>query len=223
MDSYIPLPKLLIFMVCFFLSFIETPILAETPKEWLKKAEELDKEGFLDEAVEAWKTLPTNKIDPKLITYAHLKMSIIYLKLGQHQKSIDTAKKIVQYHPDNFDAYFNLGNSFSSLKRFSEAIEAYQKTTKLRPKEGLGYVGLGLSLFGNSNSKKAIETLLTANRLFKKKKNISWYRDTRVMVSQIKHFSKFPPSFSNLWLKNNLKVVHDTYEKTVFNSKLYLR
>ena len=60
-------------------------------------------------------------------------------------------------------------------------------------------------------------------KLFKAKRNISWYRDTRVMVAQIKHFAKFPPSFSNLWLKNNLKVVRDTYEKAVFDSKQYLR
>ena len=90
-------------------------------------------------------------------------------------------------------------------------------------REGLGYVGLGLTLFGYRNSEKAIEVLLKANKLFKEKRNISWYRDTRVMVAQIKHFAKFPPSFSNLWLKNNLKVVRDTYEKVVFNSKQYLR
>ena len=88
---------------------------------------------------------------------------------------------------------------------------------------GLGYVGLGLSLFGNNDSKNAIEVLLKANKLFKEKKNISWYRDTRVMIGQIKHFSKFPPSFSNLWLKNNLDLVRNTYEKGVFDSKFYLR
>ena len=42
------------------------------------------------------------------------------------------------------------------------------------------------------------------------------------MVGQIKDFEKYPPHFSNLWLTNNLKVVHDTYEKAVFDPKEYL-
>ena len=65
----------------------------------------------------------------------------------------------------------------------------------MKPKEGLSYVGLGLSLFGNGDSESAIKTLLKANKLFKEKKNISWYRDTRVMIAQVKHFEKFPPPF----------------------------
>ena len=105
---------------------------------------------------------------------------------------------------------------------FSEAIKSYKKTTAVKPKEGLSYVGLGLSLFGNGNSESAIKTLLKANKLFKEKKNISWYGDTRVMIAQVKHFEKFPPHFSNLWLATNLKLVHDTYEKNVFNPKQYL-
>ena len=125
-------------------------------------------------------------------------------------------------HPDSFDAHFSLANSLSAFKNFPDAIKAYQKTITLNPREGLSYVGLGLSLFGNGDSKNAITKLLKANKLFKEKKNISWYRDTRVMIAQIKHFAKFPPHFSNLWLANNLKLIHDTYEKTVFNSKYYL-
>ena len=56
----------------------------------------------------------------------------------------------------------------------------------------------------------------------KAKKNISWYRDTRVMIGQIKHFAKFPPHFSTLWITNNLKLVRDTYENTILDPKQYL-
>ena len=219
-----PRSKLFItFIVCFFLNTLSVSVLAQDPENWLEKAQALDKDGFWDEAIEAWKKIATTNTNSKLTIYARLKLVATYLKLGQFQQSIDTAQALVQLHPNNFDAHFHLANSLSALRRFSEAIEAYTKTTTLKPDEGLGYVGLGLSLFGNSDSKKAIETLLKANKLFKEKRNISWYRDTRVMVAQIKHFAKFPPSFSNLWLKNNLKVVRDTYEKAVFDSKQYLR
>ena len=213
---------LCIFVVC-FLSTSAVPALAQNPEDWLEKAQALDKDGFLDEAAEIWKKLATTDANPNLAMYARLRLGAIYLKLEQFQKSIDTAKAIAQLHPDNFDAHFHLANSLSALRNFSEAIEAYKKTTILKPKEGLGYVGLGLSLFGNGDSKKAIEVLLKANKLFKEKKNISWHRDTRAMVGQIKHFARFPPNFSNLWLKNNLKLVRDIYEKTVFNPKQYLR
>ena len=125
-------------------------------------------------------------------------------------------------HPDNFDAHFSLANSLSAFKNFSEAIKSYKKAIALKPKEGLSYVGLGLSFFGNGDSESAIKALLKANKLFKGKKNISWYRDTRFMIAQVKHFAKFPPHFSNLWVANNLKLVHDTYEKAVFNPKQYL-
>lgn len=212
-----------IFVIYFSLSASEVPVLAQSQQNWLAKAHTLDKDGFWDEAAETWKKLVTTGTNPKLVIYARLRLGATYLKLGQFQQSIDTAQATVQFYPDNFDAYFHLANSLSALRRFSEAIEAYEKTASLKPEEGLGYVGLGLSLFGNSDSKKAIEALLKANKLFKDKRNISWYRDTRVMVAQIKHFAKFPPSFSNLWLKNNLKVVRDTYEKAVFDSKQYLR
>jgi len=215
--------KLFIFVVCCFFTTSGDHVLAQNPENWFEKAQALDRDGFWDEAAEAWEKLTTTNTNSKLAVYARLRLAVTYRKLGQFQQSIDIAQAIVRDHPDNFDAHFHLANSLSALKKFSKAVEAYKTTTTLKPKEGLGYVGLGLSLFGNNDSKKAIEVLLNAKKLFKNKRNISWYRDTRVMVTQIKHFEKFPPSFSNLWLKNNLNVVRDTYEKTVFDSKRYLR
>ena len=212
-----------VFVVGLFLNTAEVPGMAQSQVSWLEKAQVLERDGFWGEAAEAWNKLATIDPNPKLVTYARLRLGTIYLKLGQLQQSIDAAQEVVKSHPDNFDAHFHLANSLSSFQRFSEAIKAYEKTVILKPEEGLGYVGLGLAFFGNSDSKKAIEALLKAKKLFKDKRNISWYRDTRVMVGQIKHFEKFPPSFSNLWLKNNFKVVHDTYEGTVFNAKQYLR
>lgn len=209
-------------IVWLILNAAAIPVSAQSPQEWLEKAQTLDKDGFLDEAVEAWKKLAGTDTNPNHVIYARLMLGNTYLKLGQFQKSIDTTHAITRSHPDNFDAHFYLANSLSTLGKFSEAVEAYKKTTSLKPEEGLGYVGLGLSLFGNRESEKAIEVLLKANKLFKKKRNIPWYRDTRIMIAQIKHFAKFPPSFSDLWLTNTLKVVRDTYEKAVFDPKQYL-
>ena len=211
-----------LFYFLFFFNTLATNVLAISPGELLKKARTLEGNGFLEDAAKSWEELTTVDTSPSFIIYAQLKLGITYLKLKQFQKSIDILKITTMSHPDNFDAHFSLANSLSAFKNFSEAIKSYKKTIALKPKEGLSYVGLGLSLFGNDDSESAIKTLLKANKLFKEKKNISWYRDTRVMIAQVKHFEKFPPHFSNLWLATNLKLVHDTYEKNVFNPKQYL-
>ena len=211
-----------LFYFLFFFNTLATNVLAISPGELLKKAKTLEGNGFLEDAAQSWEELTTVDTSPSFIIYAQLKLGITYLKLKQFEKSIDILKTTTVSHPDNFDAHFSLANSLSAFKNFSEAIKSYKKTTAVKPKEGLSYVGLGLSLFGNGNSESAIKTLLKANKLFKEKKNISWYGDTRVMIAQVKHFEKFPPHFSNLWLATNLKLVHDTYEKAVFNQKQYL-
>ena len=214
--------RLFYFLFFIFFNTLATNVLAISPGELLKKARTLEGNGFLEDAAKSWEELTTVDASPNFIIYAQLKLGITCLKLKQFQKSIDILKITTMSHPDNFDAHFSLANSLSAFKNFSEAIRSYKKTTTLKPKEALSYVGLGLSLFGNGDSESAIKALLKANKSFKEKKNISWHRDTRVMIAQVKHFEKFPPHFSNLWLATNLKLVHDTYEKTLFNPKQYL-
>ena len=211
-----------LFSFLFFFTTLGADALAINPEELLKKARTLEGNGFLEEATQSWEKLTTVDTNLNFVIYAQLKLGITYLKLKQFEKSIDILKTTTVSHPDNFDAHFSLANSLSAFKNFPKAIKSYKKTITLKPKEALSYVGLGLSLFGNGDSESAIKALLKANKSFKEKKNISWHRDTRVMIAQIKHFAKFPPHFSNLWLSNNLKLVHDTYEKAVFNPKQYL-
>ena len=211
-----------LFSFLFFFTTLGADALAINPGELLKKARTLEDNGFLEEATQSWEKLTTVDTNLNFVIYAQLKLGTTYLKLKQFEKSIDILKITTMSHPDNFDAHFSLANSLSAFKNFPEAIKSYKKTITLKPKEALSYVGLGLSLFGNGDSESAIKALLKANKSFKEKKNISWHRDTRVMIAQIKHFAKFPPHFSNLWLSNNLKLVHDTYEKAVFNPKQYL-
>jgi tetratricopeptide (TPR) repeat protein len=211
-----------LFFLLFFFHTLTTEVLAISSEELLKKAHTLEDNGFLEEATKSWKELTVVNTNPNFILYAQLKLGNTYLKLKEFNKSIDVLKLATTSHPNNFDAHFSIANSLSAFKNFSKAIKSYQKAITLYPNEGLTYVGLGLSLFGNGNSENAIKALLEANKLFKKKKNISWHQDTRVMIAQIKHFAKFPPHFSNLWTTNNLKIIHDTYEQSVFNSKQYI-
>ena len=202
---------------------VAAPVLAEPPDHWLKKAQTLDKQGFLDEAAQAWEKLATTDTNKKRVAYARLKLAGTYFKLDQFQQSIDTARSAILVDPESFDAHFHLANFLSGTGKFQEAVDTFRKTVALNPEEGLGYVGLGLCLFANRNPGEAVEVILEAAQLFKKKKNISWHRNTRVMSAQIKHFAQFPPNFSDLWVTNNLKLIRETYERTVFDPKTFLR
>lgn len=193
------------------------PIEAETADELYPKAIRLDKEGFLEEAANTWEQLLKSHPQNPLRTLATLKLSSAYVKLAEPFKAVEMLKKLTRSQPGNFDAQFHLGNALAIITNYPEAIAAFKKTVELRPGEGLGNVALALALFGNRQPDAAIQQLQKAKKIFKKKKNISWYRDARIMVHQIKSFAKYPPEFSDLWLKNNLDLVRGTYEKTVFN------
>lgn len=210
------------FYFLFFLNTLAANAFATSPEELLKKAQTLESNGFVEEATKSWEKLILVDTNRNLVIYSQLKLGMAYLKLKQLKKSIKILEGATLSYPDNFDAHFSFANSLSALNNFPDAIKAYKKTIILKPTEGLSHVGLGLSLFGSSDSEGAIKILLKANKLFKAKKNISWYRDTRVMIGQIKHFAKFPPHFSTLWITNNLKLVRDTYENTILDPKQYL-
>ncbi len=196
-----------------------SPVGAATVDELYQKASHLDKEGFFEEAAQTWEQLLESHPEKRLQTFATLKLSSTYLKLTEPLKAVETLKKLTLSQPDHFDAQFHLGNALAKIKNYSEAIAAFKKTTELRSNEGLGNVGLALAYFGNRQPDDAIQQLRAAKKIFKKKKNISWYRDARIMVQQIKSFAKYPPSFSDLWLANSLELIHNTYEKAVFNQK----
>ena len=86
---------LIILTICFFLSLPEY-LLAKNLGNWLEKAQTLEKDGFWDEAAEAYEKLTKTNSNPKLIIYARLKLGTTYLKLGQFQRSIDTSKLTVK-------------------------------------------------------------------------------------------------------------------------------
>ena len=190
---------------------------AQTATALYQKAAQLEKDGFLEEAAGTWSQVLETQPEKNLETLTRLRLSSTYIKMAEIIKAVEIGKSLVLSQPDLFDAQFQLGNAQSKLKNFPEAIEAYKKTTQLRPDEGLGYIALALAYFGNRDPDAAVEQLKVAKKIFKKKKNISWYRDARIMVQQIKGFAPYPPNFADLWLANNLDLVRNTYEKNVFD------
>ncbi len=202
-------------LVCTFVGWFAFATLSFAETTAIKEALELDRQGFVGESIEPWKRFLDTSPKENLHVYGGIKLTIAYAKIGKALESLQTAQVLAQSYPENFDVQFNLGNAQSSIRKFKEAVAAFQKADTLRPQEGLTKVGLGLSLFGDGRTEDAVQVLREVRKLFKKQKNIPWYQNIRIMIGQMKSFAPYPPDFSNLWLTNNLKLVRDTYEESV--------
>jgi tetratricopeptide (TPR) repeat protein len=177
----------------------------------LENARSLDKDNFYEDAVSYWqKTIDANP--PLNITiYAKLKLSETYLRLGQLDRAIDISRELTESNPGHYDSWFHLANAFAASRKYSQAAEAFKKATTLKPEEGLSRVGLAFAYFGDNKPDFAIVELIKGMKIFKANKNISWYRDSRIAINQVKGFARFPQNFADLWLEKNLLRIQDTY------------
>lgn len=182
----------------------------------LKEALTLDRQEFVAESIAAWQKFIETDPDRDLHIYAGVKMCIAYAKTGRFIEAMKSSQKLAEKYPDHFEVQFNLGNMLSAVQQYGKAAAAFKKVVTMRPQEGLGYVGLGLTYFGDGKTEEAVKVLRQARALFKEQKNISWYQNVRIMIGQMKSFAPYPPDFSNLWLTNNIRSIRDTYEKGVF-------
>ena len=189
----------------------------ESYKSFLEKARNLDKDEFFEDAVKYWqKTLDANP-PPDIILYAKLKLTNAYSRLGKLDKTAEMSKALTESNPGHYDSWFHHANALAALQQYSQAIKAFKRTATLKPEEGLGRVGLAFAYFGDRKPDSAIEEFKKAMKIFKANKNISWYRDCRMAINQIKGFARFPPNFADLWLEKNLKRVQDTYLNAILD------
>ena len=206
---------LLIFVVISLLSFSKNTN-AESYKASLKKAIELDRDGFFEESIGYWeKSRIGSPSNIKL--FSGLKISGTYTKLGDLNRAVEVSKALTKSHPQQYESWFSYANASGALKNYTQAIYAFKKSIVLNPNEGLGKVGLAFALFGDEKPDLATAHLKDAMKVFKANKNISWYRDCRLAISQIRDFARFPPKFAQLWLEKNLKRVQDTFENSVLD------
>ena len=213
------------FIIISTLCLILLPSLAfseEQYKGFLEKAWNLDKDRFFEDAANYWqKTIDANP-PPNITLYAKLKLSNTYSRLGQLDKAIDISEALTESNPGHYDSWFHLANAFAASREYSQAAEAFKKATTLKPEEGLSRVGLAFAYFGDKKPDFAIAELIKSMRIFKANKNISWYRDSRLAINQVKGFARFPPNFADLWLEKNLIRVQETYLNTVLDLEYLL-
>ncbi|MBT3922770.1 MAG: tetratricopeptide repeat protein [Nitrospina sp.] len=217
--------RLIQIVLCLLIFLCLLPSIAlsqESYTSFLEKARNLDKEEFFEDAVKYWeKTLEANP-PSNIGLYAKLKLANTYSRLQQLDKTVEIAKALTESNPDHFDSWFHFANALAAMQQYPKAVEAFKKTILLKPEEGLGRVGLAFAYFGDGKPDSAIEEFRQAKKIFKANKNISWYRDCRLAINQIKGFARFPPKFADLWLGNNLKRVQDTYLNSVLDLETLL-
>lgn len=189
----------------------------EQYKDFFNKAQSLEKDKFFEDATSYWQKTLSATPPPNIALYAKLKLSINYSRLGKLDKSIKISRMLTESNPEHYHVWFHLANFLAASKEYSQAVAAFKKTTTLKSEEGLGHVGLAFAYFGDQKPELAIKELKKGMKIFKANKNISWYRDCRFAINQIKGFARFPKSFSELWLKKNLKRVSETYTDAVLD------
>jgi len=101
---------------------------------------------------------------------AHKNLGLDYGKLGNVEKAtlegrisrMQGYQFEVKVNPENFEAHFKLGNAYSDLNRFSEAITEYQTAISLNKTNGQAYNALGIAYYNAGKIKDAREAFRTA-------------------------------------------------------------
>ena len=210
-----------LFLVFYVVGFLQaSSATAETQEQLYHSAELLMEDGFYDEAKDQFKKVAGLNPGNVIGLSARLKISDIFFKQSRFEEALQIAEQVVAEKPESYDAQFHLACAFAKLKRYEETAQAFAKTIELRPEEGLGLVGQGLAVFGKGEVEPAVQIILRAKELFKKKRNIPWHRNVRIMINQMKNFEKYPQNFANLWLENNFKLVYETYAEFIFQPQI---
>ncbi len=131
-----------------------------------------------------------------LATRAHLQA-----QLGRASAAIDDYRVLVQRHPGDAAAWFNLGFVLETEQRWDEALDALGRATALDPKLDRAWYGLGLVLIRLQRYDEAV-VALKRNTELQPMSPYGWYQLARVHVDRhepeeavkiIRHLQGFEP------------------------------
>ncbi len=97
------------------------------------------------------------------------KADALYQK-GAYHEAIDAYKKITEYHPTFFNAYYNLGLVYASIHQPDEAISFLKKAIELNGNEASAFNNLGVLYFRkrmHRDAKNCFEKALTLDPDYK--------------------------------------------------------
>ncbi len=65
----------------------------------------------------------------------HSHLALAYSHIGQDEKAVELLKQAITIDPSDGQVYFNLGIAYLDLKRYQDAIDAFQNAIRLFLKE----------------------------------------------------------------------------------------
>lgn len=106
-----------------------SPDLREKAKELLEQAP-----GLIETKPQKAKSMLIEvvKIDPQSVQ-GHFHLGMVFMKLQDYPKSIETFKKVAELNPQFPDVYFNLGYVYAINRNYPKAEEMYKQVVKLSP------------------------------------------------------------------------------------------
>ncbi len=107
------------------------------------KISNADDLAYILKQLEIIKILNLKKREPSRARKAPQRRPITVKPLPEPSQKAAALKKVINARVVNIDAYFNLGNTYYSLGRYSEAEEAYKKVLTVQPNDFQAYNGIG--------------------------------------------------------------------------------
>jgi tetratricopeptide (TPR) repeat protein len=77
--------------------------------------------------------------------------------LGEDKDAIEAYEKAIRIDPENEEAFFGLGASYSKMHKHLFAIEAYKKVIELNPNHAAAHFELGFTYDRTASLTKAFE------------------------------------------------------------------
>jgi Tfp pilus assembly protein PilF len=93
----------------------------------------------------------------------HLKLGIIYFKIGDYREAEDNLTRSSQMNPDSPDVHLYLGRTFSATHHTSDAVEEYQTSLRLDPNQPEAHKELG-DLYQSEGMTREAEAEYQASR-----------------------------------------------------------
>ena len=101
-----------------------------TAKYHIHKADELDKNGQLESAVQ--ELMIAIEIEPKKME-AYYRLGEVLLRLNRFEESIHYYQQTIELKPDYFWAFRGLGDAYRELGELERALHFYTKVVKINP------------------------------------------------------------------------------------------
>ena len=119
-----------------------------TPEPGLPKDREEKAKASLEEFTAGAKYHNPSAADLKIVAFD-------YIVLGDYPDADKWLTKMLEWAPNDSDAWYNLGRTKYNENRFAEAVSAFQQCLKLDPKNVKAEDNLGLSFAGMGHNEEA--------------------------------------------------------------------